>query len=138
MVKFYVFTAIALFLLFTGVKTVKLSEEDKTCRTVAQWYKNNKTLIEGRPSFINHIMIYYYLGKTDKAIQPNPKQITQEELEKAPPGTLIFWDSHYSYRPTMKRGLALDYFNEHQADFNLLNEFRAKDNSFAIFVFEKK
>jgi hypothetical protein len=34
--------------------------------------------------------------------------------------------------------LALDYFNEHQADFNLLNEFRAKDNSFAIFVFEKK
>lgn len=137
-VKVWYGLLVGLLLVLTGVKSVKLSNEDKVCKSLAQWYKTEENSFKGKTLFINHVMFYYYLGKTDKAMNPSPILLTQEALEKAPAGSVIFWDSHYSYRPTMKRGVPIEYFQQHINDYNLLNEFRAEDDSFVIFAFEKK
>ena len=60
-----------------------------------------------------------------------------KSLEEAPKGTIIIWDSHYSYRPEYKNDTKLDYLQNNK-NFKLLNQIESTDRRFAAFIFEKQ
>jgi len=131
-------SGLSLFFILLTVKALPLGEEDKACKQLAEWYKVNEKQFSDRPKFINHTMFYYWLDKNSKSFNPVPKQLSPDSLATAKPGTLVFWDSHYSFRPARKTGVDLQYFAQNQGKYNLLHEIRSPSNNFAAFVFEVK
>jgi hypothetical protein len=59
-----------------------------------------------------------------------------KSLEDAPKGSLIIWDSHYSYRPEYKNDTKLEYL-QNNPDFKFITQFTSTDMRFAAFIFEK-
>jgi hypothetical protein len=137
-IQAWALTGLSVFLILLTVKALPLSEEDKACKELADWYKANEKQFESRPKFVNHTMFYYWFGKNSKSFNPVPQPLSPDSLATAKPGTLVFWDSHYSYRPARKTGVELNYFAENQSKFNLLHEIRTPSNNFAVFIFEVK
>lgn len=133
-------SVVAFFIVLVTVRPIKLSEEDKACKNLAKWYEQYE-LAKGEPPqlFVHHEMFYYYLGRTPYDFQTKPKAIEEKFLKDAPKGSLIIWDSHYSYRPKMRaESLMYNYFTEKPNEYETLNQIVAADQSFGILVFEKK
>ena len=133
-------SVIALFVVLVTVRPIKLSEEDKACKSLARWYENYE-LTKGEPPqlFVHHEMFYYFLGRTAYDFKVKPKAIEEKFLKDAPKGSLIIWDSHYSYRPKMRaESLMYDYFTGKPAQYEMLNQLIADDQSFGVLIFEKK
>jgi hypothetical protein len=131
---------IALVFVLLTVRPIKLSEEDKTCKTLARWYENYE-LAKGEPPllFVHHEMFYYFLGKTSYDFKAKPKAIEEKFLKDAPKGSVVIWDSHYSYRPKMRpESLMYEYFTEKPTQYDLINQIVADDQSFGVLIFEKK
>jgi hypothetical protein len=59
-----------------------------------------------------------------------------KSLSEAPKGSIIIWDSHYSYRPEYSNDTKLDYLQSNP-DFKPINQFISSDKRFAAFIFEK-
>jgi len=133
-------SAIALFVVLVTVRPIKLSEEDKTCKSLARWYeKYEQTNGEPPQLFVHHEMFYYFLGRTPYDFKAKPKAIEERFLKDAPKGSLIIWDSHYSYRPQMRaESLMYNYFAEKPSKYGYINEMMADDHSFGLLVFEVK
>lgn len=138
LVQTSIFGVLCAFMALVSVKAVPLSPEDKTCQTVARWYQQNASLVQGKPLYNTHIMFYYYMGKVEKQFTPEPIAIADTAtMEKAPVGSIVLWDSHYGYRPNFKRGVPYEYFAQ-SGKYQELSVFQAEDNRFATVIFEKK
>ena len=131
------FGGLMVFTMLLNVRPKKQSEEDKTCKTVAKWYAQNETELDKKPFYLNHTMLYYYLGKTTYQFPIKPIEITQAAMDTAPKGAMVIWDSHYSYRPNMKRGLNYNYFLDKPDTYRKIDEVHASDNTFVVLIFEK-
>ena len=131
------FGGLCAFMALVNVKAIKLSDEDKTCQQVADWYRQNAALVNNKPLYNTHIMFYYFSGKVEKQFRPEPITIADTAtMEKAPVGSLVLWDSHYGYRPNYKRGVPYEYFAQ-SGKYKELQVFQAADNRFAYVVMEK-
>ncbi len=133
-------SAIAVVFVLLTVRPFKLSDEDKTCKLLARWYENHVSA-KGEPPqlFVHHEMFYYFLGKTPYDFKSKPKAIEEKFLKDAPKGSLIIWDSHYSYRPKMRpESLMYEYFSEKPTQYELMNQLVADDQSFGVLIFERK
>jgi hypothetical protein len=132
------------FTLLITVKFIPVSEEDKTMQDMAKWYEANEANFKDRKLYNKHNMLYYYLERTPEDFAQKIGQIRRDSLEAAPSGSIILWESHYSYRPELMPEAERDqattykYFTEQPNKYKLLRQFRAKDNTFAALVFEKK
>jgi len=132
------FAVLCAFMALVNVKTIKLSEEDKICQEVAQWYKANIEIVKDKPLYNTHIMFYYFTNKVEKQFKPEPKPIADTAtMEKAPVGSIVLWDSHYGYRPSYKRGVPYEYFAQ-SGQYKELQVFQAPDQRFAYVIFEKQ
>ncbi len=133
-----VFGVICAFLALVNVKSIKLSPEDKICKEVAEYYKANEANFKGKPIYNTHIMFYYFLGRVENQFNPKPIVISDSAtLEKAPVGSLIFWENHYGYRPNYKTGLPYEYF-ANSGKYRQLQVFQAEQSGFAYVIFEKE
>jgi hypothetical protein len=133
-----VVAAFCAFMAIVNVKAIKLSEEDKVCKQVAEWYKANEASWKGKPLYNTHIMFYYFLGKVEKQFQPEPIVIADTAtMEKAPAGSLVLWENHYGFRPNYKRGVPYEYFVQ-SGQYETLQIFQAAEGGFAYVLFEKK
>lgn len=114
-------------------KPKQQSPENITLDKIAEWYENNA---DNSPEVLyDHSLILFYgniFGKEKEKF----KILNMKTLKEAPKGTIIIWDSHYSYRPEYKNDTKLDYL-ENNTNFKLLNQFKSSDRRFAAFVFEK-
>ena len=120
-----------------AVKPIKLSPEDKVCQQVSDWYKQNQTEVAGKPLYNSHVMFYYFLGKIEKQISPEPIMISDTAtMEKAPVGSMVFWDSHYGFRPNYKRGVPYEYFAQ-SGKYENIQIFEAEDQRFAYVLMRK-
>jgi len=132
------------FTLLITVKFIPVSEEDNTMNDVAKWYEANATNFAEKKLYNKHNMLYYYLERTPEDFAHKVGNIRKDSLEAAPSGSLILWESHYSYRPELmpeaerSQAVTYKYFTEQPAKYKLLRQFRAKDNTFAVLIFEKK
>lgn len=138
--KQWAFTGLLVLSALITVRPIKLSGEDAACRRLAEWYaayeKNN-----GEPPalYLHHDMFYYYLGRTRYEFKTRPQFITAANVEAAPKGSLIIWDSHYSYRPELrKESLTYEYFTAKPERYEIIHELISDDQTFGVLVFRKK
>ena len=64
------------------------------------------------------------------------KILNMKSLDEAPKGSIILWDSHYSYRPEYKNDTKLEIL-QNNPNYKLVNQFVSTDKRFALYIFEK-
>lgn len=137
--RFWSITGVLCFLLLITFKPLRMSEEDITLKELAAWHKDYEKQNGTKQLLLENQMFYYFSDKVAQDFTPKPLGINEENINKSPKGSLIFWDSHYSYRPELrKNSLKMDYFLQNTQRFKLLREMRAKDNTFLLLIFEKQ
>lgn len=120
-----------------NVRPVPLAAEDKACKQLADWFKNDGTL-KGRPMLVEHPMFYYYTGTTEYDYAPKAKPVIKPNIDSAAKGTIIIWDSHYTFRPNRrKEDVNYDYFENQPQQFRRLQQFVSDDQGFGAMVYEK-
>jgi len=118
------------------IEPIERLPEDKTVHEVATWVEKNNALT--RYILSNHTLLSYFLNRISQEYPNGHDEITRESVASAPPGTLIIWDSHYSYRPNLRKNtLPHSYFLDRPQEFKLVQSFFSSDMSFGIIVFEK-
>ena len=128
--------AVLLIFLPLRVQPFERSVEDRTVAQVAEWAKETNAM--QRPILSSHTMFVYFMGRTREEYPRGNLKITKQSVAEAPKGTLIFWDSHYSYRPNLREGtLNYTYFTERPDQFRLIRQFMSPNKRFGILVFEK-
>lgn len=120
------------------VNPLEITEEDNLVKEVVKWGKETK--IEEYPILVSHTMFYYWSNKVEEEFENGVDRITEESVEKAESGTIIIWDTHYSYRPKLRKGtLELDYFRSQTNKFELIKGPNStSDGVFTMYVFKKE
>ncbi|RMH55505.1 MAG: hypothetical protein D6685_13920 [Bacteroidetes bacterium] len=120
-----------------AVRPYTRSAEDAVMAQVAAWYRNSG--LDGRPLLANHTMFYYFYGRPRQDFEPEARWITGTAVREAPPGTVILWDSHYSYRPRLREDqVPHTYFLERPQQFRpLFDPIVTPDGRFGVLAFEK-
>jgi hypothetical protein len=133
------FGGLMLFLVLMSVRPLKLSPEDRTCQILAYWYEEFEKANGEPPLYLHHDMFYYFLGRTRYEFKARPQAINDKNMQAAPKGSIIFWDSHYSYRPKLrKESLTHEYFLNQKEKYKVLEELMSDDGSFGVLVIEKQ
>jgi hypothetical protein len=118
---------------FYSEKPKQQTPENITVNNVAEWYSLNKN---NSPEVLyNHSLVLFY-GDIVGGKKKNFKILNLKSLEEAPKGTLVLWDTHYSYRPEYKNDTKLDYL-QNNSNYKLINQFASSDRRFATYIFEK-
>lgn len=138
---FYAISAVSVLFLPMLIQPIKLSDEDKLVKQVVEWSKNNQ-IAEKRPFVASHTMFYYFYDKNPAEFENNitksSASIFEKTVAEAPKGTIIFWDSHYGYRPNRyKESLSYEYFTKQPSNYRLIQQFITPQKNFAVLVFEK-
>jgi hypothetical protein len=114
-------------------KPIMLDPERKCLETAAGWIKKNN--YGDRDILCNHIYFYKTMGAIygeDQKIKP----LSFESLKEAPKGTIIIWESHYSYFPIYGAKVPSKYI-EANPNFKLISFIVSSDKSFKAGLFEK-
>ena len=128
--------ALLLITLPVALKPFKLTSEDLIMKRVAEWAEQTNAM--QRPILSQHILLQYYLETPRGAFPKGNETVIFENVKEAPVGTLIFWDSHYSYRPNLREtSLPPSYFMENSSAFRPVEQFVNQNRSFGVLVFEK-
>ncbi len=132
--QFLLFTAVISigFTLYTE-KPKQQSPENIVLTEIADWY--NKDVNKSQEVLYNHSLILFY-GNVFGEERNKFKILNMKSLEEAPKGTIVVWDSHYSYRPEYKNDTKLEYL-QNNPNYKLLNQFMSPDRRFAAFIYEK-
>ena len=132
-ISFLIMSVIYLYLNFTPKM---LTQENIALKQTSEYLKSID--INGKEIYFNHSFIPFY---TDEVYRKNPdnyKRLIKENLKNAKPGSVIVWDTHYSYRPDdMKNDVKLDALQD-TSKFKLHTRINSPDGRFAAFIFETK
>lgn len=121
---------------FIVVKPLRMSTEDAQVKASADWAKTQQ--IENTPVLVNHNVFFYFYGKSGNRFAHGSAAIDSETVTKAPVGSYIFWDSHYSFRPEWNpKMVQYDYFLSRPVQFKVVREFVTPDRRFGLLVFQK-
>ncbi|MBK9271249.1 MAG: hypothetical protein IPM48_06600 [Saprospiraceae bacterium] len=78
-------------------KPLKLAnrDENSTCKEIADWcvkfgYHDSRTIYQSMPMFT------YFIDRTPAQFPKGLHLITEKNLENAPVGSVVIWDSHYA------------------------------------------
>lgn len=118
---------------FYTEKPKQQGPENITVSQIADWYKTN--VDKSNNVLYNHSLILFYgniFGEQKKKFTI----LTKKSLEESPKGTIVVWDSHYSYRPEYKYDTQLEFL-QNNPNYKLLNQFMSSDKRFGAFIFEK-
>lgn len=135
LITFLLICSIAFTLL--TVRPIRRSSEDDIVLRVVSWVKENE--FESGPMLVDHTMFFFYFERVRHEFPNGALEITEENVKNAEVGTIILWDSHYSYRPEFKdTQVDFTYFMERPERYRLLTEPRYfSDRQFWLLAFEK-
>jgi hypothetical protein len=119
---------------FYSERPKQQSPENATVDLIASWY--NKNIPKSDQVLYNHSLILFY-GNIYGADKERFKILNMKALDEAPSGTIVIWDSHYSYRPEYKNDTKLEYLQNNN-NYKLLNQFVSPDRRFGAFIFQKQ
>jgi hypothetical protein len=109
------------------------SPENIIVNQVAELYENN---YKNAPEILyDHSLILFY-GNVFGEEKSKFKLLNMKSLEEAPKGSLVIWDSHYSYRPEYKNDTKLETL-QNNPNYKALNQLISSDRRFAVYIFEK-
>ncbi len=133
----YLIVLFSLIFALVYVKPLKLSTEDMTVKRVVTWAKRNH--IEDNKVLVNHSLFQYYYGKDRYEFKNGGDMIDTTTVAQAPVGSLIIWDSHYSYKPNRNKAhLNYDYYTAHPEAFQMLTQpVMSRDRRFGVMIFRK-
>jgi len=138
-VKVWVLAGAMVLLAVFTVRPIKRSPEDTACKQVAEWLRRNESTYNGRQFYLDHGMIFFYLGKSRYDIEPLPLYLNSDNIKQAKKGDLVLWDSHFSYRPQRNpKAVGQEYFINNPTDWALTNQIITPDQTFGVLIFEKK
>ncbi len=130
-----VLIAVAVIYLTISFKPKELSSENLAMKQTSEYL--NTLDLKDREVLYNHTFIPFY---SDEHYRKNPssfKRLISENLKEIKPGTIVIWDSHYSYRPKdMLNDVQLETL-EKDSTYKLLNKIISGDQRFGAFIFEK-
>ena len=113
----------------------KLSAENILLKQTTEFLKTID--LKGKDLYYNHTFIPFYTDDYYRESPDNFKRLISENLKESKPGSIIIWDSHYSYRPNdMKNDVKIEDL-KNNPDFKLLKNINSTDGRFTIFVFER-
>lgn len=121
--------------LFVSIEPRKLSPENISVRETAE-FVDTLPDINNKEKLANHTFVLFY----SKSYKNNPdeyKKLDLKNLQEAPKGSIIIWESHYGYRPEFKNDVQLDVLQKNPAGYKFLKQIVSQDQRFASFVFEK-
>ena len=135
MFRQFLFFIILLTIGFTlySEKPKQQSPENIAVNQIADWY--TKEVNKSQLVLYNHSLVLFY-GNIFGEDKNRFKILNMNSLEESPKGTIVMWDSHYSYRPEYKNDTKLEYL-QNNPNYKLLNQFMSQDRRFAAFIFEK-
>lgn len=116
------------------VQPKQLSAENITVKSVAE-YIDDIEQSKNAQKLTNHTFIMFYSAQF-KENQQLFKKLDMKNLNEAPSGTIIIWESHYGYRPEFKNDVPLEVLKD-TAKYRLIKDFISSDQRFGAFIFEK-
>lgn len=122
--------------LYFGVSPRKLSPENVAVKETSDFVAGINA-IDGREKLSNHTLLQFY----SPSFRSNPlmfKKLDSKELAAAPKGSIIVWDSHYSYRPEFRNDVRLEMIQNDSTNYKLLKQTVSADRRFGSFIFEKQ
>jgi Ca2+/Na+ antiporter len=129
--------AAVLFVLFS-VRPFKQTPEDVAMETVTNSIIAKGYTDRNAPIYVNHVLFKYFYDKKKHGIYKNQFFVDSLTMQTAPVGSIIIWESHYSYRPKLnKNAITTDYFQRRPHQYNLLQNRISTDNRFQVVLFEK-
>ncbi len=140
-------TAVGVISLASSATTFDLTPEEKAIEKAAKYYNRQVSIADGKPTkeisddtpvYFDHIVFSYFTDKCRDAFPGPNLRPRKGNAETAEVGSLLIWDSHYSYRPkSHKDPTPMDYYADQPDKYKKLNEFMSTDRRF-IMVFYKK
>ena len=103
--------------------------ERQMMKNISQWYVKNN--LQNRTTYANHIW-FYYSSDLDKN-SDNFKLVTKNNLNTAPPSSIVIWESHYSHR--LSGDVTLNYF-ENNTKFQEITRLVTPNKRFGVIVFQ--
>jgi len=112
-----------------------LSTENVALKETSEYL--NTLDLKDKEILYNHTFIPFYSDELYRESPEKFKRLILENLKDIKPGTIIVWDSHYSYRPKdMLNDVQLETL-EKDSTYKLLNKIVSSDQRFGAFIFEK-
>ncbi|MBE0642931.1 MAG: hypothetical protein IH600_02530 [Bacteroidetes bacterium] len=115
-------------------KPRKLDDEATTVKQAAEWYLAQPEEFRARPLYGNHVLFRYF-ADIDINDSNRDRGLRLEELEKAAPGSVMIWDSHYG-NSQFGGNVPMDYFQQNP-HYKLLHQIIAPNQTFGVLIFEK-
>lgn len=113
----------------------KLSPENIALQQTSEFISSLN--IKDQEIYYNHTFVPFYNDKYFKESPKNFKRLISENLKEVKPGSIIIWDTHYSYRPKdMKNDVQLEQL-KNDSGYKLLKNINSIDGRFSAYVFEK-
>ena len=129
------FLILSIAYLFLNFNPKKLTPENLAVKQTSEFLKTIDT--KGKDIYFNHSFIPFYNDGYYRESPESFKRLISENIKDAKPGSVLIWDSHYSYRPEdMKNDIKLETL-QNNPSYKLLNRINSSDGRFAAFVFEK-
>lgn len=120
----------------------ELTFEEQVCKQAADWFKQHEVR-KDRNLYASHNVFHYFSGHT-VSDRGATRLLTWDRVLEAPQGSIILWDSHYSFKqnpPGSKahwRNVPIDSLTAHPEWFRPLVQQPFGDNrSFVMMPFEK-
>ena len=118
---------------FYTEKPKQQGPENIAVKQLAEWYSSNTD--KSQQVLYNHSLVLFYAGIFGEQ-KKNFKILNMKSLAEAPKGSIVIWDSHYSYRPEYKNDTQLEEL-QNNPNYKLLNQVGSTDRRFVAFIFEK-
>ncbi len=112
-----------------------LDTEAQTMKDLAAWYTAQPPDVQNKALYCNHVLFRYFadIDINDKARDHSMQLAT---LEKAPPGAIVIWDSHYG-NSQFGGDVPYEFFQNNPA-YEMIHQAISADRRFGALVFKKK
>lgn len=132
-VKSYLLLGLALLLNVLYFKPKVIEGENKAIKELIPWLKESN--IDDNYILNANPMLNFFWDKTEYDFPNGYAKINEENIQTAPTGTYIFWESHYTKRTS---GLDYQYFQEKPDQFQLIRQVVSEDKRFVMLIYQKK
>jgi len=132
-IYFFVVSSLSALLL---VKPFKIQPEETAIQKTVNWLVENDVAVN-KDVHTNHVIFKFYWDKKENKTHKT-YGLDSLTINNAKKGSLLIWETHYSYRPKLnKLHVQYDYFSKKPDKFREIKSFTATNSRFQIFVFEK-
>jgi hypothetical protein len=116
------------------VEPKQLSPENITVKETAEFLDSMPEL-KDKQKLTNHTFIMFHSTLYKQNI-PSFKKLDMKNLNEAPKGSILIWESHYGYRPEFKNDVPFESLQD-STKYRLIKQFVSSDKRFASFIIEK-